>query len=127
MVVLKAVLAVLDRESSELITKQLEEPLFIERNHRGRINILRFYRVDEMLRIADPKFRDLLVRVKLSQKGVVEWAHVTFYKGRLFSIEFKNSGHFYEDSEIEIETVEVGNAGASYAHEIDKAEHRVSG
>jgi hypothetical protein len=56
----------------------------------GRIDILRFYRVDESLKIREEDFSDKLFKVRMTVDGRSQTAHVTFYKGHIFSVEFKN-------------------------------------
>lgn len=121
--VLNAALSILDEKARTLVEKQLDQGYFVERVPDGRINVFRFYDAIHDLRLPSPEFSDLLVSVKFIVDGARETAHVTFYKGQIFSIEFKKPGKFYVGKNIEIGDSEIGESGQSYTHEIDQSEH----
>lgn len=83
-----------------MVQRQLAQSFFVERMSRGRINVLRYYENDPSLAIGDPQFADYLFKVRLELDGAGQTAHVTFYKGWLFSVEFKKPGRFFARKEI---------------------------
>ena len=121
--VIDAVINELSPPTAGLVRRQLEQPLFIERIPAGRINVLRYYRLDESLRISEADFSDKLFKVRIAVDGNGQTAHVTFYEGYIFSVEFKNPSRFYVGKKIELRGVATGAPGHSYTREIDEAEH----
>lgn len=121
--VIDAVTNELSPAIASLVRRQLEQPLFIERIPVGRINVIRYYRPDENLRIREADFSDKLFKVHIAVDGGGQTAHVTFYKGYIFSVEFKNPSRFYVGKKIEIRSVAVGAPKQSYTREIDEEEH----
>lgn len=121
--VIDAVMAELPASIASLVRRQLEQPFFVDRAAAGRIDILRFYRIDERLRIREEDFSDKLFKVRISVDGGSQTAHLTFYKGHIFSVEFKNPSRFYDGKKIEILSVAGGVPANSYTREIDEAEH----
>ncbi len=121
--VIEAVINELSPSIATLVRRQLEQAFFIERIPAGRINVLRFYRVDDSVRIRETDFSDKLFKVRLIVEGHSETAHVTFYEGHIFSIEFKNPSRFYVGKKVEIRSVAGGAPENSYTREIDEAEH----
>ena len=121
--VIDAVTAELPDSIAILVRRQLEQPFFIERIPAGRINVFRFYHVNESLRIREEDFSDKLFKVRITVDGVSQTAHVTFYKGHIFSVEFKNPSRFYVGKKIELRSVAAGAPKHSYTREIDEAEH----
>lgn len=121
--VLDAALGELDANAREFAGRQLERSYFVERTSSGRINVIRFYGPAAELRIPDEDFSDLLVKVKVGVDGRQQTAHVTFYKGLLFSIEFKKPGKFYSGKNLEISGVSIGKPSQSYTQGIDRLEH----
>ena len=121
--VLDAVLEDLDTSAREVVARQLEQSYFVERASRGRINVIRFYDPAAGPRIPIDDFSDRLVMVKVTVDGRQQTAHVTFYKGLLFSVEFKKPGKFYADKELKTGGVSIGKPGQSYTQRIDRLEH----
>ena len=121
--VIEAVINELSPSIANLVRRQLEQAFFIERIPAGRINVLRFYRVDDSVRIREADFSDKLFKVQLIVEGRSETAHVTFYEGHIFSVEFKNPSRFYVGKKVEIRSVAGGVPENSYTREIDEAEH----
>ena len=119
----KFVLNYFDDNVSKFIEKQLATDFFMDRMSDGRINVFRFYNFDDHLRISFKEFNDLMLKVDLMVDGKREVAHVTFYKGYIFSIELKHPRKFYENKKIEIKDIETGLPEESYTNEIDQAEH----
>lgn len=121
--VLNAALGELDEDARELAGRQLARSFFVERTSGGRINIIRFYDPVAELRLPSDDFSDLLVKVKVKVDGRQQTAHVTFYKGLLFSVEFRKPGKFYAGKELETVDVSIGKPSQSYTHGIDRLEH----
>lgn len=122
-VVIEAVINDLSASIATLVRRQLGQAFFVERIPAGRINVLRFYRIDDSVRIREPGFSDKLFKVGLVVDGRNETAHVTFYEGHIFSVEFKHPSRFYAGKKIEIRSVAAGAPENTYTREIDEAEH----
>jgi hypothetical protein len=73
--------------------------------------------------ISNPEFLDLLLRVQVLVDGRKKFAHVTFYKGYLFSIELKQPGRSYAGKELVTLNVGRGNPKQTYTRAIDCLEH----
>jgi len=112
----------LDERARKLVGQQLAQRYFIERSN-NRINRFSFYDPNDDLRVPDEAFSDLLIKVKFRVDGRRQTAHVTFYKGNLFSIEFKKPGKFYLGKNLEIGDVEIGKPSQSFTRAIDRLEH----
>lgn len=121
--ILDAALGELDANVRELAGRQLEQSYFVERASHGRINVIRFYDPAAALRIPGDDFSDLLVQVKVNVDKRQQTAHVTFYKGLLFSVEFKKPGKFYAGKNLETGSVSIGQPSQSYTQGIDRLEH----
>jgi hypothetical protein len=108
----------------DLVRAQLRQPFFVERIPAGRINVFRFYSPDPGLRIPDPAFLDSLVNVRLVVDGKPQVAHVTFYKGYVFSVELKKPAKYYVGKTVIVVEVTTGRSGeSSYTRALDRAEH----
>ena len=121
--VLDAALGELDGNARALLIWQLEQSFFVERASGGRINIIRFYDPAAGLRVPGDDFANLLAKVKVKVDGRQQTAHVTFYKGLLFSIEFKKPGKFYAGKDLVADDVLIGKPSQSYTQGIDRLEH----
>ncbi len=121
--VVDAVIGELPASIAGLVRRQLEQPFFIERQAAGRINVLRFYRVDERLTIREADFSDKLYKVRLTVDSGSQTAHVRFFNGHIFCVELKNQSRFYVGKKIEIRSVATGAPENTYTREIDEAEH----
>jgi len=122
--IIDAVIESLDEDIKPIALSQLGGNYFIERIPKGRINVFRFYSKESISKISDSKFSDLLINITINVDGKKEVAHVTFYKGYFFSIEFKNPGKFYIDKKIETLDVKIGKDNQSYTVDIDRIEHQ---
>lgn len=121
--VLDAALESLESETQEAVRKQLSVPCFIERMNNGRVNVFRFYRPVDSLCLRDGAYDDLLVRVSISVNGRPMMAHATFYRGLIFSVEFKKPRSFFVDREVSVISVTRGSPSNSFTRVIDRAEH----
>ena len=126
-IVLDAVVDHLDERLRRLIREQLEQSFFVERIPDGRINVFRFYRMNDELVVPDAEFDDLLFRIHLMVNGRKQIAHVTFYKGQVFSVEMKKRGRFYKGADLKVEQVTLGNPKQTYTRAIDRLEHGSEG
>lgn len=120
--VVDAVLGQLPTATRTLVLAQLEQDFFVERSS-NRISILRFYEPDRRLILAEPGFEDRLVKVQMEIDGRKQNAHVTFYKGYIFAVEFKKPRRFYAGKHIAICGVSPGKPGDSFTRSIDRLEH----
>jgi hypothetical protein len=89
----------------------------------GRINRIFFSRPDLLPVINDPSFADKLFRVELLIGGKKHLAHVTFYEGRIFSVELKEPRKSYKDKQFRIGVVSEGKTKDSFAEVVDRAAH----
>ena len=110
-------------DDQKVIGDQLSQAFFVERIPAGRINIIRFYEPDKKLALSDPMFSDLLIKVRMLVAGVEQVAHVMFYKGYIFSIEFKKPGKWFVGKAIAINEVKPDSPNETYTTEIDRIEH----
>lgn len=120
--VVDAVIGQIPASHADRLRKQLQQPYFVERTN-SRINVIRLDRPEEHLKIPGLDFTDKLYKVSLAVDGANEIAHVTFYKGFIFSVEFKKPRHFYANKRVEVRSVAVGSPKQTYTREIDQAEH----
>lgn len=112
----------LPTEFREQVSAQLEQPFFVERSSK-QVSVLRFYKPDSRLAIADAAFNDRLVKVRIEIDGRKQEAHVTFYKGYIFSVEFKKPRKFYVGKQITICDMSQGKPDESYTRALDRLEH----
>jgi len=122
-VILDAVLERVGDAVRETIRAQLAQAYFVERIPAGRINVFRFYHPRAAFKVQNPEFEDHLLKVRFVVDGSHQTAHVTFYRGYLFSIEFKKPGKFYFGKTILVDGVEEGTPGNSYVRALDRLEH----
>jgi hypothetical protein len=123
-IVLEAAISALEPTLQSQVRTQLQHKYFVERTSVGkRIVVLRFYAANPELRIADPDFDDLLLKVRISVDGAKQSSHVTFYKGYIFSIEFKKPQAFYEGKQLHVLDVIRGRPNDSFTRAIDRREH----
>ncbi len=122
-IILNAVIDSLDGEVQLLVKTQLEQKFFVQRIPNGMINIFHFYSQDDSLAIIDPDFSDLLFNVYMIVEGKKQIAHVTFYKGYLFSIEFRKAKSFYLKKEILVKKITIGKPNESHTVSINRLEH----
>lgn len=122
-VVIDAAVNSLATDEQDLARKQLDQDFFVDRTSNGRINVLRFYDGDKRRRIEDPAFDDRLLCVRIAVVGARQTAHVTFYKGIIFSVEFKKPGKFYAGKRVKVVDVGLGSPHQTYTRGIDRLEH----
>lgn len=106
----------------EKVKQQLEEKFFIERTN-NRVSVFRFVNRHERCALELPDFADRLVKVRLDVDGKPEVAQVTFYKGFIFSVEFKGPHKQYGKRDVRVIEVFEGKPSDSYTIEIDRSEH----
>ncbi len=121
--VIASVIDSLPVDKRAMVQRQLAQSFFVERMSQGRINVLRYYENDPSLAIGDPQFADCLFKVRLELDGAGQTAHVTFYKGWLFSVEFKKPGRFFARKQMSIREVARGRPRDSYTRVIDRSAH----
>lgn len=114
---------IFDETVNEKIKKQLNQDYFVERSSEGRINIFRFYDFDDALLIKGEKFQDFLLKVCITVNGKRNIGHLTFYKGRIFSVEFKKSKAYFNGKNLEFVNAEIGKTQDAYTRVIDRSEH----
>lgn len=123
-VIVEAAIGFFPSEIQERLRKQLARPFFVERSGSGgRIHVLRRYGDLDELKVGAAEFADLLVIVRIAVDGKEENAHVTFYKGFLFSIEFRRPSSVYLKKSLAVKSVRLGKTKQSFTNAIDRLEH----
>ena len=120
--VIEAVLQALSAPLASVVRAQLKQRFFIERSSSARINVIRFYEQDPAKRIADERFLDRMYSVRLSTADSEDTAHVRFYKGYIFAVEFQKSPTYYGNNAC-VRSVTVDSPRKGFTREIDRAEH----
>lgn len=123
--VVRAAFQCLSDDERALVEAQLAQSYFVERMSGGRINVLRFYAPDQALTIPGPKFAELLVVVSLEVDGKKQKAHMTFYRGYVFSVEFAEEGRKYSRRHVRVLGVRLGRPEQSFTVAIDRQEHDI--
>ena len=121
--ILDACLAALPQGAQEPARRQLKEKFFLERMTDGRINVVRPYGDADANIINSAGFDDRLYRVKIKVDGEAVTAHVTFNKGRVFSIETKKQTKFFKGKSLEVLGVIEGRSSDTFTRVIDRSEH----
>jgi hypothetical protein len=124
--IIEAVVCALPPDKSMAVRRQLEQGFFVERSG-GRINILRYYENDPSLAIDSVQFKDCLFNVTIEVDGEDQTAHVSFYKGWLFSVEFKKPRKYYAGKQFVIRLVAEGRPQESFTRSIDRLVHGAAG
>jgi hypothetical protein len=119
----EAVLDTLDPHVARTVEEQLRHRFWRDDHNEGRVNPIFFYDPEDVPKITDPIFEDCLFRVRLRVDDIRQVAHVTFYRRRIFSVEFKKPKEFFEGKAIEIEGVELGRTSDTITRTINRAEH----
>jgi|GEM_PF-2121964 len=119
--VLNAGLTHLDERVRVLSQRQLEQSWFMDRMTKGHINVFRFYEPDTALTIAEPEFGDKYIRVSAVVDGKKQKALLSFYRGYIYSIEFKKPTKFYVGKEFNVVNVEDAKSEETYTRVIDRA------
>jgi hypothetical protein len=118
-----AVLSYLSPEIALCVQEQIAHHFFVSWMTSGRINVLYFYDESRLPLIADPQFADKLFKIDLFVEGKKQTAHVTFYAGRLFSVELKKPRKFFKGKMYRIGAVTEGRQRDSFTGIIDRAAH----
>lgn len=126
---LGAFLSGLEPEVCALVEQQLTQPFYMQFWHGGRISPFFFkdFNLPRELRIPDPEFADRLYKIEMFVDGRKQQAHVTFYRGRIFSLEFKKPFKFYEGKDVRFGAVTLGKPKQSFTETIDRQEHGKDG
>jgi hypothetical protein len=126
---LNAFLPTLNAEIHSIIEQQLSKPYKISFFNDGRISPFYFKnpKLTPELLIPDPAFSDRLYKVEMFVDGLKQHAHVTFFEGRIFSIEFKKPFSFYKGKDIRFGVVTLGNSKGSFTESMDRHEHGKDG
>lgn len=121
--IMDAVVNTLAKNIRPLVEAQLKQRFFIDRIATGRINVFRYYSADDALKITDTEYNDLLIKVEMCVDEIKQNAHVTFYEGYLYSIEFTRSSNLYVGKEIKIGGVKHGKPNQIFKRTINSLEH----
>jgi hypothetical protein len=113
----------LEARVSDKIKSQLGHKYFIQFIPEGRINTFFFDKLPNDLLISDSGFQDCLFKVEVFADGRKQQAQVTFYKGRIFSMELKKPHKFFVGKDIKIGSVTLGKPKDTFTAVIDRAAH----
>ena len=108
-----------------VVERQLKESFYMQFWHGGRISPF-FFRDPKLppeLRLPDPAFADRLYKIEMFVDGRKQHAHVTFYQGRIFSLEFKKPFKFYKGKDVRFGAVTLGKPKQTLTNAIDRREH----
>ncbi len=121
--ILDACIAHLPKEVAELARGQMSQKFFMERMTDGRINVIRPYgnMSADIIRLSG--FDDRLYKVRIKVDAKTMTAHVTFNKGRVFSIETKKPTKYFKGKRLQVLGVAEGRSSETYTHVIDRSEH----
>jgi hypothetical protein len=121
--IIQAVLLCFEPNLAQCVRAQLEHRYFLSWMSSGRINVFFFYRPGCLPLLPCPEFTDYLFKVQLKIDGRRYRAQVTFYEGRIFSVEFKKPRKFFLGKEYSIGEVTRGEPKDTFTRTIDRAEH----
>lgn len=126
---LEAFLPTLEPAFRVLIERQLSQPFKVSFWHHGKVSPFFFEnpKLEPQLLIPDREFFERLYKVEMFVDGRKQYAHVIFYKGRIFSLEFKQPLKFYEGKDIRFGAAKVGTPKQSLSAAIDRREHGKDG
>jgi hypothetical protein len=113
----------LDRDTKLAVETQLKQEYFFSWMSHGRVNVFYFYDLDKIPLIPDPQFSDKLFKVDLYVEDRRQSAHVIFFEGRIFSVEFKRPREFYVGKEYRVGSVTEGSPKDTFTAVIDRAAH----
>ncbi|MEP3049863.1 MAG: hypothetical protein ABJP48_10095 [Erythrobacter sp.] len=121
--VIEAVLNYVDPEVASLVRRQLRHTYFLDTAPRGLINVFWFYEKDRLPHIEDQSYFDRLFKVEIFVGNRRHISMVTFFEGRIFSVEFKKPRGFFKGEKYRIGKVTDGKPSDTYTRVIDRAEH----
>lgn len=121
--VIEKALSIFSVDVACAVNNKIKEGIFVDRMLSGKICVIRYYGEKDSHLIKNKIFDDLLVKVRLVVGGSSDVANVIFYRGSLFSVEFKNPSSFYIKNDVEICSAMLGNPKDSYTEAIDRQEH----
>ncbi|WP_162267096.1 hypothetical protein [Luteimonas abyssi] len=122
LLVIEEALGVMDEADASVVRSNLNG-IFVDRMSSGRICVIRYPRDRHLVKLAESSYDDMLIEVTVAVEGRKEVAHVTFYRGLLFSVEFKKAGRWYKRKSVKVIGAVRGLVQSSYSNQIDKAEH----
>ncbi len=117
-----ATVAILDEAAANTVRAQLAQDHFIERTD-PRINVLPFYDLRSVPALPGPAFGDALYKVRMSVGGKTETGRVTFYEGRIRSVETRQPGKAYLGAQVSVISVVPGKPSETLTRSIDRSEH----
>ncbi len=124
-IVLEGTLASLPNDSQNLLRAKLNQVIFVQRSHK-QISLPRFYSspyVPDQSSVVSGDLSNGLLSVQLDVEGQKQSAHVEFFQGRVWSVQFKNPSKFYAGKVVNVLGVKAGNPRFMHAAAIDRAEH----
>ncbi len=120
---IEAVLKKIDPDLARLVESQLRYKYFFDWMSKGKINVFRFYNQGQLPLITESDFADKLYKVELFIENKKHVALVTFYKGRIFSVELKKPRRFFNGKIYLVGEVREGKSNETYTSVIDRAAH----
>ncbi len=123
--VLEAAFASLPNDSQISLPAKLNQIIFVQRSHK-QISLPRFYSspyVPDQSSVVSGDLSNGLLSVQLEVEGKKQSAHVEFFQGRVWSVQFKNPAKFYAGKVVNVLGVKPGNPRLLHAVAIDRSEH----
>ncbi|MHA7820427.1 MAG: hypothetical protein ACX930_12340 [Erythrobacter sp.] len=118
-----ALLVQLEPNLAKTVRRQLDEPFYIQ--YMGRISVIFFndFNLPLELRIQDADFLDRLFRIEMFVDDRKRWANVTFFNGRIHSLELRKPLKYYRDKSVRFGAAKLGKPTQSMTYAIDRQEH----
>lgn len=124
LLIIHQVIDSLDERDRSPALLQLEQAFFKSAWNKGRINVVFPYFLENFPYLDKKRFADRLFSVRLrSEGGRNSRSNVTFFDGRLFSIEFSITSAERNNANWTIESVTEGRPRQSFTRSIDRSEH----
>ena len=105
------------------IRDQLAQPFLQRTYNQGRISPIYHYMLDPDSLHEGEEYRDSLFQVEMQVDGKKQRSHVTFFQGRLFSVELPKPLKFYKGKSIVFGDVKPGKTSQSITRAINRLEH----
>ena len=112
-----------DQVTATKLNEQLAQPFVQHWWHKGRINPIFYYALDPDSLLDGAEFREGLFCVEMLVDGKKQRAKVTFYHGRIYSVQLPKPFDFYKDKSIILGKVTTKRANQSGERAVDRLEH----
>jgi hypothetical protein len=120
---IECVLLSLDVSIQTAVKQQLRQKYFFSFMTQCRVNVLYFFDADQLELIKIPQFQDARFTVELHSNDKSILGAVTFYRGRIFSVELPKPRKFFRGKDFIFGRVSEGPVKDSITNAIDRLEH----